>query len=215
MLSLPWAPQYWIAKPDAFTVKDAPRFVTAFLQQIAGFYIQGAPCSDVRPVLEKIETLLPGLAKPAQRLASLTLYILFHQIAPQAFHRPAWPAIAEKYEGDFRTPHIESLIVRLMGQQPLGWSLEQLNELHRAYFAKRHTPSMTKIGPFFEAAFTLSLAEAHRDHDPQRARELVAFAVECMPQHEGLRTFEAKVLGEPMPPIHWIAVLAPSALPTT
>jgi hypothetical protein len=74
---------------------------------------------------------------------------------------------------------------------------------------------MTKIGPFFEAALTLSLAEAHRPHDPQRVRELVAFAVECMPQHEGLRAFEAKVLEEPTPPIHWVAVLAPTALPTT
>jgi len=70
-----------------------------------------------------------------------------------------------------------------------------------------------KLGRFFEAAFTLYLAEAYRAHDPQKARDLVAFAVECMPQHQGLEAFEAMVSEEPIPPINWHSILAPSAPP--
>jgi hypothetical protein len=72
---------------------------------------------------------------------------------------------------------------------------------------------MTKIGRFFEAAFTLYLAEAYRAHDPQRARELVAFAVEYMPKHAGLQAFEETVSNEPISPIDWYTVLTPHGLP--
>lgn len=214
MVTLPLAPQYWIDKPDAFTVENARLFVSAFLGQIAGILLtKGAQYSDLRPVLEKIETILPGLAKLRQRLPLLTLYFLFHQIAPQGIHRPQWPALLENYKGDFEAPSIESLIAHLIGQQPTGWTLKQLDALHRAYFGKRHSSTVTKLGRFFEAAFTLYLAEAYRAHDPQKARDLVAFAVECMPQHQGLEAFEAMVSEEPIPPINWHAILAPSAPP--
>ncbi len=93
MVTLPLASQYWIDKPDAFTVENARLFVSAFLGQIAGVLLtKGTQYSDLRPVLEKIEGILPGLAKPAQRLPLLTLYFLFHQIAPKEAHRIQWPA---------------------------------------------------------------------------------------------------------------------------
>jgi hypothetical protein len=214
IVRLPLAPQYWIGNPAAFTVESAQLFVTAFLGQIAGIFLaKGAQYSDLRPVLEKIETILPGLAKPAQRLPLLTLYFLFHQVAPEERHRPQWPGLVERYDGDFQVPSIESLIVHLIARQHPGWTLEQLDQLHREYFIKRHTWTMTKIGRFFEAAFTLYLAEAYRAHDPQRARELVAFAVEYMPKHAGLQAFEETVSNEPISPIDWYTVLTPHGLP--
>jgi hypothetical protein len=214
IVRLPLAPQYWIDKPDAFTVENAHLFITAFLGQIADVILVKGAISDLRPVLEKIETILPGLAKPAQRLPLLTLYILFHQIAPKEFHQSQWPAILETYKGDFQAPSIESLIAHLIAQQLPGWTVKQLDALHQAYFAKRHSSRVTKIGRFFEAAITLYLAEGFRGLDPQRTRGLVAFAVECMPKHTGLQAFEAMVFEEPIPPINWLAVLAPSASPT-
>ena len=211
VVTMPLASQCWIDKPDAFTVENAHLFVTAFLGQMAGVLLtKGAQYSDLRPVLQKIELLLPGLAKPRQRLPLLTLYFLFHQIAPKELHRPQWPALLESYNADFEAPFIEAMIARLITQQPPPWTLEQYDTLHRAYFRERHTSKMTKIGRFFEAAFTLDLAEAYRTHgDLNRAVELITFAVECSPNHIGLRAFEGTVSAECIPSIDWLTVLAP------
>jgi hypothetical protein len=214
IVKLPLTAQHWIDKPDAFTAENSSLFVTAFLGQIADLFLtKGAQYSDLRPVLTKIETLLPGLSRPAQRMPLLTLYRLFHLIAPKELHQPQWPTIVEKYDGDFRTPSIESLMVHLIGQQPPPWNVEQLEELYRKYFRQRQSSKTTKIGRFFEAAFTLHLAEAYRDSDPGRAREVVALAVECMPRHAGLKAFEGSIFEEPVPPINWVAILVPSPAP--
>ena len=211
VVRLPMAPQYWIDKPEAFTVDGAHLFVSAFLGQISGILLaKGSPYSDLRPVPEKIESLLPGVAKPAQRLPLLTLYFLFHQVAPAEIHRPKWPALLDKYKSDFDAPSIESLIAHLITQQSPAWTVEQLDTLHRDYFGKRHSATVTKLGRFFEEAFTLSLAEIYRDDNPLRARELVAFAVECMPKHAGLEAFEKTVHGDSIPPIDWHTILASS-----
>jgi hypothetical protein len=91
---------------------------------MAGVLLRNSKCSDVRLVLEKIESILPGLAKPAQRLPLLTLYFLFHQVAPVELHRPQWPALVQRYDRDFQAPGIESLIVHLIARQrPGGISL--------------------------------------------------------------------------------------------
>lgn len=211
MVSLPVAPQYWITNPEAFTVENAHLFVTAFLGQIAGVLLApGSPYSDLRPVLEKIEITLPGLAKPAQRLPLLTLYCLFHLVTSEEFHRPKWPEILESCRGDLQAPSIESLIVHLIGSWSPAWNVEQLDALHRSYFGNRHSSRGTKIGRLFEAAFSLYVAEGYRGSDQQRTRELIVFAVECMPSHAGLRAFEAIAFEEPMSAIKWLAVLTQS-----
>ncbi len=211
MLRLPVSPQYWIDKPNALTVDNAHLFLRAFLEQIAGVFLTGSgQYPDLRGVLEKVERMLPGLAKPRQRLPLLTLYCLFHQIAPEEFHRPQAQHYLRRYESDFTDPSIESLIARLIGQVPISWTLDELESLHQTYLRQRSSRKATRIGRFFEAAFALYLAEAHRSHNPNRARELVALAVECMPRHEGLLAFESTVLEETIPRIAWISILCPS-----
>ena len=208
MLRLPVAPQYWMDKPDALSVDNAHLFLTALLGQIAGVLLTGGgQYPDLSGVLEKIEGMLPGLPKPHQRLPLLTLYYLFHQIAPQEFHRPQSQDFLQRYEGDFTNPSIESLIARLIGQVPITWTLEELESLHQTYLQRRSSRKATRIGRFFEAAFALYLAEAHRSHNKNRARELIALAVECMPSHEGLLAFERTVLDDTIPPIGWISIL--------
>jgi hypothetical protein len=210
MLRLPVSPQYWIDKPDGLSVDNAHLFLSALLTQIAGVLLTGAgQYSDLRALLEKIEGMLPGLAKPRQRLPLLTLYYLFHQIAPKEFHRPLSQAFLRQYEDDFADPSIESLIARLIGQVPISWTLDALESLHQTYLERRSSRKATRIGRFFEAAIALYLADAHRSHDQKRSRELVAFAVESMPNHAGLLAFEPTVLEESIPPINWISILCP------
>lgn len=215
MLTMQAAPQYWIANPQGFDVTTAQRYLVAFITQAVGRLLQpSATITDIRPVLEKVEALVPGLAKPAQRLPMLALYWLFNAFAPEDCRSAGYPKLLETYTADFASPSIVSLAAHLVTGQNPNWSLEVMEELHSRYFSQRHYADTLELGRMLEAAFTLRVAEQRRAAGNfSGARELIAFAVETWPTHVDLRKFEASIQSYDLAPIDWRAILLPANSP--
>ena len=212
-LTMRTAPEYWIANSQGFEVATARQYLEAFMGQVVGRLMQpSATVTDIRPVLAKIETLVPGLAKPTQRLPMLALYFIFNFFAPENFRSGSYPGIVDTYRTDFDAPSIPSLAAHLVTGQNPDWSLPAMEDLHAKYFGERHHADTLSLGRLLEAAFTLRLAEQNRAAgNADRARELIAFAVEVCPKHKGLRHFEASLEPEGLQEIRWLVLLLPTA----
>ena len=211
-LTMQMAPQYWIGNPQDFDATTAQQYLVAFIGQVVGLLLQpSAKLTDIRPVLEKVEALVPGLAKPAQRLPMLALYFLFNFFAPEDSCSAGYPKLIETYKSDVETPSIVSLAAHLLTDQNPDWPLPVVDKLYVRYFLERHHTSTLDLGRILEAAFTLRLAEQHRAAgDFTRARELIAFAVETCPAHVNLRNFEALSQEDDLSAICWRAILLPA-----
>jgi hypothetical protein len=211
-LTMPVSPEYWIGNPQAYKVTTAQQYLVAFLGQVVGRLLRpDAKITDIRPVLEKVEELVPGLAKPAQRLPMLALYFIFNFFAPEDVRSVAYPALIETYKGDFGPPSAVSLAAHLVTLQSPEWSLEAMEELHARHFRDRHHAQSLRLGRILEAAFTLRLAEQNRAAgNLARARDLIAFAVDTCPAYAPLRSFEASIQPETLPAIDWPAILLPA-----
>ncbi len=213
-LTMQIAPQYWIGNPQGFDATTAQQYLVAFIGQAVGRLLQpSATITDIRPVLEKIEVLVPGLAKPAQRLPMLALYFVFNMIVPEVSRSAGYIKIFEAYKDDFETPSIVSLAAHLVTGQNPDWPLPKIEELHACYFRERHHAKTLQLGRTLEAAFTLRLAEQNRAAgDFTRALELISFAVETCPKHVGLRNFEASIQLDGLIAIDWQAILLPAGV---
>jgi len=211
-LTMQMAPQYWIGNPQSFDATTAQQYLVAFIGQVVESLLQpSAKLTDIRPVLVKVETLVPGLAKPAQRVPMLALYNLFNFLAPEDFRSAEYPKLIEAYKSDLEAPSIISLATHLLTDQNPDWPLLVVEELYARYFRERHYAKTLDLGRILEAAFTLMLAEQNRlAGDCTRARELIAFAVETCPGHVGLRNFEALSQRGDLAAICWQAVLLPA-----
>lgn len=215
VLKMQAAPQYWLGNPQGYDATSAQLYLTAFIGQFVGNLLQpSATVTDIRPVLEKVETLVPGLAKPAQRLPMLALYFIFNFNAPEGFRSAGYPKLVETYKGDFETPSSISLAAHLLTLQLPDWPLPVMEELHARYFRERHHADTFRLGQILEAAFTLILAEQSRTAaNFTRARELVSLAVETCPKHGGLRNFEASIQRGDLVAIDWQSILLPTKKP--
>lgn len=217
VVTLRLAAEYWIANTGGFTYKHGPQRLSALIDQLTSavlLKVHGAHVTDIRPVLELVEQMVPSLQGAKQRLPLLALYFLFHQWAPPDFRLKQWPALIQKYESDFDRPSVESFVAHLLTDQPLPWTLDQLEDLYTDYFNMRHKVGVTDIGRLLEAAFSLYVAEMNRKAGNEaRTRELVALAVEAHPAHAKLRAFEAALTFAPLPEIAWKKVLLPPTQP--
>ena len=213
-LTMQMASQYWIGNHQDFNATTAQQYLAAFISQVVGHLLQpSAKLTDIRPVLVKIETLVPSLAKPAQRLPMLVLYFLFNIFAPVDFRSAEYPKLIEAYKSDLETSSIISLAAHLLTDQNPDWSLPVVEDLYARYFRERHYANTLDLGRILEAAFTLMLAEQNRvAGNFTRARELISIAVETCPGHVGLRNFEALSQMDNLAAICWRAILLPAKI---
>lgn len=213
-LTMQMAPQYWIGNPQGFDATTAQQYLVAFIGQVVGLLLQpSAKLTDIRPVLEKVEALVPGLAKPAQRLPMLALYFLFNVFVPDDSRSAEYPKFIEAYKNDFETPSIISLAAHMLTDQIPDWPLPVMEKLYASYFRERHYDNTLDLGRILEAAFTLRLAEQNRAAgDFTRARKFIAIAVETCPGHVELRNFEALSQMDDLAAICWRAILLPAKM---
>lgn len=198
------APQYWIGRPEEYTVRTARMWLKHFLTQVTAVLLGtlGATLTDLSAVLGKIETLDLDNVKPHDRRPILALYHLFLSLAGSAYQRTQHQELIEQYQADFASPSVEELVVCLVTKREFAWQVDQIEELHTVYHRERHHKDALPLGRVLEALFTLRLAEANRAADRNhRACELISFAVEAYPGHSALRALEMNLGEEPISPI--------------
>jgi hypothetical protein len=205
----------WGTWSSKFDHKSARRYLSGFLAELTTFLTTEPPArinlTDVRPLIERVEKFVPGLSKPEQRLPLLTLYLLFHRLAPSVDYRPNAEQFFNKYARDFDTPSIESMLIHVLDNNVPGWTLDEFEAMRRAYFKQRYTKKGLVLGKTLEAAITLFSAEMHRSQGQvDRARTLVSEAVENLPGQKSLLEFERRMDEEPLPAINWRELLLPA-----
>lgn len=211
----------WGTWSSGYDHRSARRYLGGLLREALTGLLIAEPHStvtlaDIRLLVEKVETLVRGLAKAEQRLPLLTLYVLFHRYFPPEHYRPDCERFIQRYASDFESPSIESMLLHVLSDSPPAWTLDQVEAVRRAYFKQRRARNGLELGAILEAAVTLFSAELHRreGHDG-RARELVSEVVENLPGRTPLLEFEKRMAEEPPPVINWHELLLPAPSETT
>lgn len=206
----------WGTWSTRYDHKSARRYLGGFLTEDFTAILTREPQAtvtptDIRPLVEKAETLILGLAKAEQRLPLLTLYLLFHHWFPPEYHRPKCEQILKKFGSDFNAPSIESMLLHTLFNDTPNWTLEEFEETRRAYFKQRYTKNGLEFGPILEVAVILFSAELHRrEGHIARARELVSEAVGNLPGRTSLLEFERQMAEESPQAIDWRELLLPA-----
>ncbi len=206
----------WGTWSSQYDHKSARRYLGGFLREDLTAFLTNVPpnevtVADIRALVEKVETLVPGLAKAEQRLPLLTLYLLFHRLLPSEHHRPGFEQLLDRYGKDFDAPSIESMLLHvLFGSEP-DWTLEELEATRREYFRQRYTRNGLDLGATLEAAVTLFSAELYRRRGHEvRARAIISEAVENLPGRASLLEFESHMGEGDLPAINWRELLLPA-----
>ncbi|WP_175995725.1 hypothetical protein [Burkholderia stabilis] len=209
VLMLPLAPSMWIHNPTPLTVDSAYVYLNGFLQEVEHQLLNPAtPITDIRKVTERIDSLLPGIAKPEQRLPLVTLHFWFSHWLP---HKEREKAISRlgAYLGELNAESAEALFLYVYQCRLPPWPAETCEALFNTYSRFRYRDKRLNAGSLLGAAGLLAIAEKYRlaEQDTE-ARRLITRAVEEFPGMARLREFESR-LGEELPTIGWWEVLLP------
>lgn len=215
MLRMQLAPQYWIGNPDTYTTDTSRMVLNGFLSQVASqIFDPTQKVTDLRLVVKKIETIVPSLARPEQKMPMLALYCLFNaRLSPP--EQVSGQTFLQHYLENFDNPSIDSLLVHfLMYQQKPVWSLKKNDQLLAEYSKQQFCNNGLNAGPLIGAALVLWVAEMHRaSGNHERAHELIAHAVEEYPQQKGIYEFEKGLPDGDIPEIRCWHVLLPRLQP--
>ena len=92
----------------------------------------------------------------------LALYLLYHRHLPQEDHRSHSEEFLAGHISAFDNPSMESLVCHvILGESP-DWKLEDLENSRREYLKQRNCKHCLRLGHIFEAAMTITSAEAYR-----------------------------------------------------
>ncbi|WP_322046642.1 hypothetical protein [Paraburkholderia sp. J67] len=209
LLRMPLVPSMWIHNPVPLTTDGAYAYLNAFLLEVEQQLLHPDKLiTDIRKVTEKIDSLLPGLAKPDQRRPLVTLHYWFSHYLPRNEREKAISRLGT-FLGDLEAESAEALFLYVYeGRQP-PWSAETCEALFDTYSKFRYRDKRLNVGSLLGAAGLLTIAEAFRQAgDDHEARRLIARAVEELPGLTRLREFEAQ-LGEELSEIKCWKILLP------
>lgn len=204
------APQYWVGHPLS-DARQARRRLEGFLSQLAAHENgdTNASITDLRNMLGDIESLFPQ-AKKELKPALYVLFVAYNAVAPETAQRPDWKLFMEEHAAIAEEPSGDILIGRTLLGSTDGWSLSKHQDAYDQYWRERAKKSGLHAPRLFEAAAALVLAERYRlDGNDELYRKLIAEAVECHPEHLGLREFETQLTTSK--PIDWRKILTERA----
>jgi hypothetical protein len=212
IVMVPMAPQYWVGNVDNIKRDSGTKRLEGFLQQFSQHLLnpKDSKVTDLLPVLDKIESLLPQMKKH-ERLPSVTLYLLFNGLLPEEGKMKGVGDIEKKFIGELKEPSPESLVFHLLFDQIPDWELPIHYEIIMTYFEARDNRREIRIPRIFEAGVILTLAERYRlEGKYEDAKKHVSFALENFPDNIALRRFEEKYLVDNKKQITWGEILLPS-----
>lgn len=211
IVQVPLAPEYWVGRADKVNAGDGRARLEGFLEQLTAHVMgtQNATITDLRPVLEKVETLFPKM-KAKDRRSFIALYYLFNLLAPPESKMPTFEKIFNIYGKDLDQPSSESLIVHVVTGQSPTWDITSHSHALKEYFRLRDRKSGLRVTQVIETAMVLTLSERYRISGAlDDAQKMLSFAVENFPGHTGLAQFEGAYDGQK--PIDWKALLLPNS----
>lgn len=209
VLRMPLAPSMWIHNPAPLTADSAYIYLNGFLHEVGQQMLHpDTPITDIRKVTEKIDSLLPAVAKPVQRLPLVTLHYWFSHWLPAEERKNAMSRLGT-FLGDLEGESAEAFFLYVWEGRLPPWSAETCEALFNTYLRFRYRDKHLNAGSLLGAAGLLAIAEKYRlGKQDKEARRLIAHAVEEFPGMARLRDFESR-FGEELTPIGWWELLLP------
>ncbi|WP_260436125.1 hypothetical protein [Burkholderia sp. Bp9143] len=200
LLRAPLAPSMWIHNAEGYSVQSAYLYLNGFLEQVEQALLSASPVTDIRGVTEKIEMLLPSLAKPEQRRPLIALHFWFsHFLSKEERYR--YRKRMDNFISELDTECPEGFFLYVYGGHLPPWSAESCETIFDTYIRRRYGSKKLNVGTVLGAAGALTIAELYRlAGDEDSARRLIARAIDEFPGLARLREYEANI-GDSVPPI--------------
>jgi hypothetical protein len=200
-LRVQFAPQYWIWNAEGFDNRSASRYFSGFVGNVADTLAgRNEGVTDIRPVLERIEQLLPGTANEPGKTLMVAIYALWHRTLGPSDHRPRAVSFLHQNEHLLQRAELPSFVAGLLTDQMPDWTDDEWHALATDRRAERSRRRHLELPPGFDAALQVMAAEwlmaAGRTDE---ARTLARYAIEELPGNEPLMEWEAGVATEQAP----------------
>jgi hypothetical protein len=196
MVRMQLAPEYRISRTEGLRTENVPAVLDGFLEVMLPV-LRGdkdAVRVDMRDVLERIETLLPGEASPAKRAPLVALYALWHRLLPAEYHRPDPDAVLARFGADLDSPSAAAFAVRLVLTGDVPWPTDELTAFASARGRGKAQPLPAVLDAALELCLGRRLWQEGRAEDALAA---LARAVETIPGDERLIAFEEQARADP------------------
>lgn len=203
--SITLAPQYWVGRADDLTIYNIKIYLSGHLSEYATYLMGGHNnFSNMRPILDKIDSLLPGLAKASQKVPFVALYMHYCALFPDLHDRCR--SFAAKYAEVQDVPTVENLVLYIIFKSEPPWELDKNIPLLEAYLKNKRKDGELELHPLLESIIYLWLVEKYWKVDRSRAIKLMSDGVENWPGNKDLLNYEALLL-DCADPIFWGVVL--------
>jgi hypothetical protein len=209
------APQYWIWQAPGFDHKSVTRFFSGFVEHLVAILAgREEGLTDMTPVLERIEKLVPGLSDGSAKAMMVAIYALWHGIA-RDHHRPEASQFLAKYQPLLDPPAIPAFVTGLLLGTLPSWRAEQWQALATDRRQERAQRYHLQLPASLDAALQVAAAqELAQSDDLPRARKHAGFAVEELPGDEQLLIWEPLLGTDDAVAIDvWKVALQPQAPP--
>jgi hypothetical protein len=186
------APELWIGNPDGLRRNSAEKILDGFLSMLLPLLggRDGAGMVDMRPVLERIEALLPGESGTNVRVALVALYELWDHCLGQQHGLASSADFLRKHLNALDGPSLYAFVVRVITGHAIEWgaaAVVELAEGRRALLLRR---SDQDLPVRLDATLMLAAAVLLWDDDRGSALGWISNAVEILPGDAHLIAFE-------------------------
>lgn len=200
ILRMRLAAQYWLGSVEGYGHDTAADHLEGFLGLLIDVLAErdGTALPDLRPVLDRIEQLVPGRQQQNGSTEMVAVYYLWHAVMRPEFHQPAADTFLAKHGPLLQTPSITSFATDLLASTPDRWTLQDLRTVADDRRDRRLRGKTQPIPTVFDAALhvvlALNLLQAGREDE---AAQAVSHAVEIMPGNPQLTALETAILSAP------------------
>lgn len=201
VLRFQWAPEIWVGFANNVSQRSAARYFEGFLEVLISTL--GGPQKDapevseprphrtipvdMRPVLKRIEEILPQVSNPSARRSLIAIYFLWHEFMSADVHMPAASEVLERFAPELVEPSIQSFVVSVLTGRQTPWTTEDFQNLIQHRLTARTNRTADPLPAVFEAALATAVArKLASDGQHELALEMAAQAVEELPGNRRL-----------------------------
>lgn len=185
-------PRYWAASVAGLRPLDMPNRLSAFLGQLTQ-YLMGEPrISNYGDVLDWIEVHFQS-GEPHEKRAMYALYRLFHGLSHKQNAIPRRESFLAANTAILTFPSIEGLIVTLVEDDEMAYSVSDAVEAYRRFDESRFHKVSVKVPRSIEVGIILMIANSMLASG--QAEEATKWMKKARLESSGLAKWQAAILG--------------------
>jgi hypothetical protein len=214
VMQIELSPEYWVSVPEGLSAETAGRHLQGFVEVLLSTLgpsgetlAAGEPTEtprpikvDMRPLLSRIEELVPRTGGPSARRSMIAIYFLWHRILNEEFHLPSSSDFLARYRPQLEKPSMQASVVAMLVKAEPDWSTSDFEQLAQQRLKDRAKGDSEPFPAIFDAALAVAVAmQLASDGRRDEAVETLSRAVEEAPGNARLMTAEAGFLdGAPL-----------------